>query len=125
MSVRLLLASSFKGPEHSTNLFHAAVKQVTAMGYTSPQVYAALVGLTTYLLYRWYRHPVCYENPGMTLSSRTYQLQLRSIPAVGSTLPILSYGGAFRFLRDAQQVLQEGCAKVGDLTASIQPAYPR
>ncbi|KAI0714778.1 cytochrome P450 [Earliella scabrosa] len=63
------------------------------MEYTSPQVYAALIGLTTYLLYRWYRHP------------------LRSIPAVGSTLPILSYGGAFRFLRDAQQVLQEGCAK--------------
>ncbi|KAI0756436.1 cytochrome P450, partial [Daedaleopsis nitida] len=36
---------------------------------------------------------------------------LRSIPAVGPTLPFLSYLGAFRFLRDAQRVLNEGCAK--------------
>lgn len=38
--------------------------------------------------------------------------QLCHIPTVGPSLPILSYLGVIRFVRDARNMLHEGYAKV-------------
>lgn len=39
------------------------------------------------------------------------RLQLRFIPAVGPTAPLLSYYGAYRFIRYADDVIREGYRK--------------
>jgi hypothetical protein len=39
-------------------------------------------------------------------------VQLRSIPAVGTSDPLTSYIGAYRFLRHSKEMVQEGYDKV-------------
>ncbi|KAI0827308.1 cytochrome P450 [Trametes gibbosa] len=57
-------------------------------------LYSALAFIVVSYLVRWYRDP------------------LRAIPTVGGyDLPILSYGGAFRWLRHGREMLQEGYEK--------------
>ena len=46
----------------------------------------------------------------------TRAVQLKHIPAIGPSLPLLSYIGAFKFVRHAQGVLQEGYDKVRNMT---------
>lgn len=46
----------------------------------------------------------------------TRTVQLKHIPAIGPSLPLLSYIGAFKFVRHAQGVLQEGYDKVRSMT---------
>ena len=52
---------------------------------------------------------IAYFNP----SSRS-RFQLRSVPTVGTDLPLLSYISAFRFASHAKEMLHEGYQKVNE-----------
>ena len=82
----------------------------------------ALIGLATVLYWlglSYHRSEARKVREGFNDGHRRIRLtwrlvlyQLRHIPSVGPTFPILSYAGTFKFCKDAQSVVEMGIQKV-------------